>query len=155
MIARDKWRAVQRIIGTAQDGIPGARDERALSDLRYDALEEYRSRITAAKSAASGIILKSDGWAFTATVEGDDIVVRNTTATWFGGDIDPLDNGETASGIPTKGYPNIMGCALPVLPKVPSTAGSPGSSTSPATSPWSPTPTAPAPTPGSTTTAAA
>jgi Lytic transglycolase len=69
--------------------------------------------------------MSSEGWSFTAEVDGDDIVVNNTTATWFGGDNDPLDNGETASGVMTKGNPNVLGCALPVVPSHPSTAGSP------------------------------
>lgn len=67
----------------------------------------------------------SDGWDFEAYIDGDDIVVNNTSATWFGGDDDPLDNGETASGVKTSGNPGIMGCALPVVAHHPSTAGSP------------------------------
>ena len=35
-------------------------------------------------------------------------------ATWFGGDDDPEDNGQTASGVPTKGNPTLLGCALPL-----------------------------------------
>lgn len=58
-------------------------------------------------------VLKGDGtWAYTAMVVGDDIVVTNTYATAFGGDSDPQDNGETASGINTKGNPNLKGCSL-------------------------------------------
>jgi len=74
-------------------------------------------------------ILKGDGsFAFTAEVDGDDIVVRNAQATWFGGANDPEDDGETASGVNTKKRPNIQGCALPLnygpcagspIPKVP------------------------------------
>lgn len=64
-------------------------------------------------------------WAFKAEVDGKDLVVRNTTATFFGGDHDPLDNGETSSGTMTKGNPFCMGCALPVVPTHPSTANSP------------------------------
>ena len=46
----------------------------------------------------------------------------------FGGANDPLDNGETASGVSTKDRPKILGCALPLnygpchgspIPKVP------------------------------------
>lgn len=69
--------------------------------------------------------MSSEGWSFTAEIDGDDIVLNNVTATWFGGDNDPLDNGETASGVMTKGNPDVMGCALPVVPTHPSTAGSP------------------------------
>lgn len=64
-------------------------------------------------------------WKFKARIDGPDIVVENTSATWFGGDNDPLDNGETASGTMTKGNRFCMGCALPVLPQVKSTADSP------------------------------
>ncbi len=74
-------------------------------------------------------MLAGDGtWSFTAIVDGNDIVVRNATATWFGGANDPEDNGETASGISTKKRPDIEGCAIPMnygpcagspLPKVP------------------------------------
>lgn len=56
-------------------------------------------------------------WKFDATVDGNDIVVSNTIATWFGGDEDVesgQDNGLTASGVKTAGNPNCMGCALPV-----------------------------------------
>ena len=73
--------------------------------------------------------LTGDGtWGFTAIVDGDDIIVRNAVATWFGGVGDPEDNGETASGVNTKKRPNILGCALPMnfgpcagspIPKVP------------------------------------
>lgn len=45
-------------------------------------------------------------------------------ATWFGGDDDDEDSGETASGIITKGNPGCLGCALPV-PTCPATHGSP------------------------------
>jgi 3D (Asp-Asp-Asp) domain-containing protein len=74
-------------------------------------------------------ILKGDGsFAFTAEVDGDDLVVRGAQATWFGGANDPEDDGETASGINTKKRPYIQGCALPLnygpcagspIPKVP------------------------------------
>ncbi len=64
-------------------------------------------------------------WAFTVRVDGDDLVCDDTTATWFGGCDDPLDNGQTASGIPTCGNPDLLGCALPVVGHHPSTKGSP------------------------------
>lgn len=60
-------------------------------------------------------VLSGDGtWGFTATVDGDDIVVQGVVATWFGGADDPEDNGETASGVNTKLRPAIQGCALPL-----------------------------------------
>lgn len=47
-----------------------------------------------------------------------DIFVGSTDnpviATWFGGNNDPDDDGETASGINTKDNPDVMGCALPI-----------------------------------------
>jgi hypothetical protein len=71
-------------------------------------------------------LLVGDGtWFFDAKVEGHDIVVQNVTATWFGGDNDPGDDGQTASGINTKGNPGLLGCALPLRDRVASTAGSP------------------------------
>lgn len=70
---------------------------------------------SAATANAITRTLVGDGtWYFTALVEGDDIVVRGQTATWFGGDDDPGDNGETASGVVTRGNPSILGCALPM-----------------------------------------
>jgi hypothetical protein len=54
------------------------------------------------------------GWSFSVMVVGDDLIVENTTATWFGGDNDPLDKGETASGVLTKGHPDLLGCSLPM-----------------------------------------
>jgi hypothetical protein len=46
--------------------------------------------------------------------DGDDLVVPRTAATWFGGDSDPGDNGQTACGFSTKGHPTLLGCALPL-----------------------------------------
>src|SRR5579859_6774040 len=57
--------------------------------------------------------LSSLDW-FPVIRSGDDLVVPRTAATWFGGDSDPGDNGETASGVPTKGHPALLGCALPL-----------------------------------------
>jgi len=58
-------------------------------------------------------------WPFYIAIEGEDAIMlpiqgRITTATWFGGDNDPHDDGRTASGIPTRGNPDLMGCALPM-----------------------------------------
>jgi hypothetical protein len=77
-------------------------------------------------------VLSGDGsYNFHAIVEGNDLVVQNAKATWFGGDDDPEDDGFTASGVMTKGNPTLLGCALPMsgchcvytegspLPKVP------------------------------------
>lgn len=51
---------------------------------------------------------------FPVYVDGDDLVSPIVHATWFGGDADPEDNGQTASGVPTKGNPSLLGCALPL-----------------------------------------
>jgi len=79
------------------------------------------------KNADGKVVLQGDGsYGWGAIVDGDDLVVRNVRATWFGGDSDPLDNGETASGVNTKGHPNLDGCALPMTGMhVPNTEGSP------------------------------
>lgn len=45
---------------------------------------------------------------------GDGDLIVKGTATAFGGDADALDNGQTASGYPTKGHPNLLGVALPM-----------------------------------------
>jgi hypothetical protein len=47
-------------------------------------------------------------------VDGDDLLVKNVRATWFGGGNDPDDSGLTASGVATRGRPNLMGCSLPM-----------------------------------------
>lgn len=59
--------------------------------------------------------LRGDGtWPWFATIEGEDIVVSGAKATAFGGDDDPQDSGETASGVHTKGNPGLEGCSLPM-----------------------------------------
>lgn len=52
---------------------------------------------------------------WTGFIDGDDVVVEDVKATWFGGDDDPQDSGYTASGVVTRGKPELMGCALPVI----------------------------------------
>jgi len=51
---------------------------------------------------------------FTVEIDGDDLVAKSVSATWFGGSNDPEDNGETASGISTAKNPLLMGCSLPM-----------------------------------------
>lgn len=68
-------------------------------------------------------------WPFYVSIEGDDAVLipiqgRKMLATWFGGDNDPNDSGNTASGIKTKGNPSLIGCALP-MSYIAACAGSP------------------------------
>ena len=70
--------------------------------------------------------LVGDGtWGWSADVVGEDIVIEGASGTWFGGDADPLDNGETASGIRTKGNPELIGFSLPMDGRSKSTKGSP------------------------------
>jgi hypothetical protein len=62
-----------------------------------------------------GTILKGSGdWRWTAEVIGNDIVVQNAKTTAFGGANDKADSGQTACGFPTKGHPELLGCALPL-----------------------------------------
>lgn len=70
-------------------------------------------------------IITKPGWAFSVIVEGEDLLVINERATCFGGYDDTGDNGQTASGMPTKHRPEPFGVALPILPSVSSTANSP------------------------------
>ncbi len=64
---------------------------------------------------APSLTVRGDGsYPFVANIENNDLWVRNVTATWFGGDHDPDDDGETASGILTRGHPDLLGCALPM-----------------------------------------
>lgn len=60
-------------------------------------------------------ILTGDGsFPWTVEIVGDDIVVRNAKATWFGGSNDPQDSGETASGCGTRGRPDLLAASLPM-----------------------------------------
>ncbi|MGA2207474.1 MAG: hypothetical protein ABSG10_12160, partial [Terracidiphilus sp.] len=51
---------------------------------------------------------------FVVEAVGDDLVIRNVTATWFSGPGDPSDTGRTASGVSTRDNPKLLGCALPM-----------------------------------------
>jgi hypothetical protein len=59
-------------------------------------------------------VLHGTRYHFTVSVEGEDLVVRNVSATWFGGQNDKQDNGTTASGVSTLANPWLIGCALPM-----------------------------------------
>lgn len=73
-----------------------------------------------------GTVITKPGWDhLVVTVDGEDLVVNDVRATCFGGYSDSGDNGETASGMPTKHRPEPFGCALPILPGVQATSGSP------------------------------
>lgn len=73
------------------------------------------------------MILKGDGrWPFQVEFAGT-LSITHVICTWFGGDDDPQDNGKTASGVVTKGHPDLMGCSLPMelCMLEPATRGSP------------------------------
>jgi hypothetical protein len=70
---------------------------------------------TTPQPAPGAKILKGGaGWGWDAQVVGNDIVVQGAKTTAFGGDSDKSDSGETACGFPSKGHPDLMGCALPL-----------------------------------------
>jgi hypothetical protein len=63
---------------------------------------------------------------WTATIDGDDLVVSSIMATCFGGAYDPQDDGKTASGIPNHGEDStLMGVGLPVVKSAQHTKASP------------------------------
>lgn len=72
-----------------------------------------------------GTIITKPNYSFSVLVDGEDLVVENIRMTCFGGYEDTGDNGQTASGMPTKHRPEPFGCALPILPSVNSTSNSP------------------------------
>jgi hypothetical protein len=72
-------------------------------------------------------VLEGDGqWGFQLVVDGQDLLVENVYATWFGGKDDKYDNGHTASGILNnqEGLQTPLGCALPI-PGSSKTVGTP------------------------------
>lgn len=73
-----------------------------------------------------GKIESAPGWEWLQVeVDGDDLVIRNTHATWWGGAHDPMDDGPTASGVNTKTNPHFMGCSLPMNGRSKETRNSP------------------------------
>jgi hypothetical protein len=103
-----------------QDGIVGAITRAAFEGLALD----IRAEAKAGPTGTPGVLPAWPGWKFSASLDEDDIVMRNVTATWFGGVDDPLDNGETSSGVSTRD-PDVLGCALAVVSRHPSTKGAP------------------------------
>ena len=73
----------------------------------------------------NGTIISKPDYSFVVVVDGDDLVVEQGRATCFGGYDDTGDDGQTASGMPTRHIPQPFGCALPILPGVIATSGSP------------------------------
>ncbi len=73
------------------------------------------------------VVLIGDGsFTFKVVVDGDDLLVENVRATWFGGKDDNYDNGHTASGVLNNqdGLSTPLGCALPI-PGGHATSGTP------------------------------
>lgn len=64
---------------------------------------------------------------WTYTLDGEDIVVRNVTATCFGGAFDKGDNGQTESGISNNAsdFNDVKQCALPIRSVEQATRNSP------------------------------
>lgn len=62
------------------------------------------------------IIKGNKRFPFDLLVDGDDLVLVNVTATWFGDTDhdDPTDDGMTASGYATKGHPGLIAASLPM-----------------------------------------
>lgn len=58
--------------------------------------------------------LSGHNLSWSLVVDGDDLVIAGATATWFGGNSDPQDDGTTASGNNTKGHPGLIACSLPM-----------------------------------------
>jgi hypothetical protein len=61
--------------------------------------------------------LKGTRYPWEVIVDGDDLLVQDVRATWFGGQADKdsgQDSGETSSGINTIESPGYLGCALPM-----------------------------------------
>ena len=97
-------RAAQTELGVDADGDFGPISQKALAEWR------------AANSplASDGSALVGDGtWPWQAQIVGDDIVLFGY-ASCFGGDSDPQDDGETASGISTKTHPTLAACSIPM-----------------------------------------
>lgn len=51
---------------------------------------------------------------FTVAADGDDLVIRHGTATRFGANDDPEDNGVGAWGFPVRQHPEYLGISLPI-----------------------------------------
>lgn len=73
MTARDKWKQIQALVGTAQDGIPGPKDDAALMVLREAAKQEYLNEAGREIGFMDGspIIQKGNVISFTAGFQVD------------------------------------------------------------------------------------
>lgn len=112
MTAIEKVKEIQKILGVAADGHPLKQTNVAVDNLFAEALREIAE--DRAIRPPNGKIIIGEGWAFNVSVDGQDLLMRNVGATAFGGDSDPLDNGETASGYRTRGHPDLMAVSLPM-----------------------------------------
>lgn len=96
-IAIQKFLTTWGYYGGAVDNWAGAETEAALNGWIQD-----------------NFLIGDNTWPFIAEIVGHDIVVRDVVCTCFGGDDDPQDSGETASGLVTKGNPTLMGASIPM-----------------------------------------
>lgn len=101
MTITQRIRNVQRKLGLKRDGKAGPLTWAAIDNAILEA-------------ALDGILVGDGTWSWVAYIVGEDIKVRNAWATAFGGSNDPEDSGETASGFPTKGHPDLIACSLPM-----------------------------------------
>lgn len=85
------------------DGIPGPKTDAAFKELCERADSEHQNRV-----------IKGSKGNFEVLVAGKHLRVNNVRCTCFGGSDDSGDSGETASGYPTKGHPDLMAVALPM-----------------------------------------
>lgn len=120
MTALETRKAVQRLLGVADDGAFGPKTMGA-----YYLLASTAGSVE--WPSGDDRIISAPGWAFQVRVQGDDLCVDNCRATCFGGSDDPQDSGQTASGISTKENPNIQAVSLPMDfgDRVANTKGSP------------------------------
>lgn len=120
------WTAVQKAISRVQQVllIPQTGVWDTATETRYGSLvkalaDDPSATWTVLPDPITERELKGDGtWPWSAWVVGEDIVMRDTAITcfggWGGGNIaDPDDNGRTASGRNTKNE-EICGCSIPM-----------------------------------------
>lgn len=84
--------------------------------LYHGALDNWWGRASeAADHAWRRRFLRGNGkWPFTPELDQGDIILEDVCCTCFGGSDDPQDSGETASGINTKGNPDLLGASVPM-----------------------------------------
>lgn len=80
---------------------------------------QWFSRSSASVAAKRRTFAGDGTWPFIVRIDGADALLlphqgRKMTATHFGGDNDPHDDGRTASGVMTRGNPGLLGISLPM-----------------------------------------